>query len=155
MKTTRTPRSPLLIAVITVALSCLCAARDIAVVVDKTNGAASLSTADLTKMLKTATRTWPDGRKVTIFLSDPASADMKVVFQKVYGMSGDEVKAFANSHRGDVIVVGSDELVLKAVQTNPGALGVVNVYSINSGVKVLKVDGKLPLESGYLFHGNN
>jgi len=145
----------LLIAVITVALSCLCAARDIAVVVDKTNGAASLSTADLTKMLKTATRTWPDGRKVTIFLSDPASADMKVVFQKVYGMSGDEVKAFANSHRGDVIVVGSDELVLKAVQTNPGALGVVNVYSINSGVKVLKVDGKLPLESGYLFHGNN
>jgi len=138
-----------------VVLSCLCAARDIAVVVDKTNVAASLSTADLTKMLKTATKTWPDGRKVIIFLSDPASADMRVVFQKVYGMSADEVKAFANSHRGEVIVVGSDELVLKAVQTNPGALGVVNVYSINSGVKVLKVDGKLPLESGYLFHGNN
>jgi ABC-type phosphate transport system substrate-binding protein len=155
VKTTRPARSLLFIAVITVALSCLCAARDIAVVVDKTNGAASLSTADLTKMLKTATRAWPDGRKVTVFLSDPASADMKLVLQKVYGMSVDEVKAFAASHRGEVIVVGSDELVLKAVQTNPGALGVVNVYSINSGVKVLKVDGKLPLESGYLFHGNN
>ena len=58
-------------------------------------------------------------------------------------------------NRGDVIVVNSDELVIKAVQTNPGAIGMINVYSINSGVKVLKVDGKLPLESGYLFHGNN
>ena len=54
-----------------------------------------------------------------------------------------------------VIVVNSDELIIKAVQTNPGAIGMINVYSINSGVKVLKVDGKLPLESGYLFHGNN
>jgi ABC-type phosphate transport system substrate-binding protein len=152
---TRTARSLLLITVVTVALSCLCAARDIAVIVDRTNGSASLSTSDLTKMLKTAIKTWPDGKKVTVFLSDPSSADMKLVLQKVYGMSADEVKAFAGSHRGDVIVVGSDELVLKAVQTNPGALGVVNVYSINSGVKVLKVDGKLPLESGYLFHGNN
>jgi len=135
--------------------SCVCAARDIAVIVDKTNAAASLSTSDLTKLLKTTTKTWPDGKKVTIFLSDPASADMRVVLQKVYGMSAEEVKTFAQSHRGAVIVVNSDELVLKAVQTNPGAIGVVNVYSINSGVKVLKVDGKLPLESGYLFHGNN
>ena len=133
----------------------MCAARDIAVIVDKTNTAASLSTSDLTKLLKANTKTWPDGKKVTIFLSDPNSADMKLVLQKVYGMSVNEVKAFASAHRGDVIVVNSDELVLKAVQTNPGAIGVVNVYSINSGVKVLKVDGKLPLESGYPFHGNN
>ena len=155
MKTTRTVRSLLFIAVVTLASCCVCAARDIAVVVDKTNDAGSLSIADLTKMLKTTTKSWPDGRKVTIFLSDPASADMKLLLQKAYGMTPDEIKTFADSHRGEVILVGSDELVLKAVQTNPGGLGVVNVYSINSRVKVLKVDGKLPLESGYLFHGNN
>jgi hypothetical protein len=50
--------------------------------------------------------------------------------------------------------VGSDELVLTLVDTNPGAVGIVNVYSINSRVKVLKVDGKLPMEPGYLLHGN-
>jgi regulator of extracellular matrix RemA (YlzA/DUF370 family) len=155
VKTARTARSLLFITVTALASCCICAARDIAVVVDKTNGAGSLSIADLTKILKTTTKSWPDGKRVIIFLSDPASADMKLVLQKAYGMTADEIKAFAGSHRGEVIVVGSDELVLKAVQTNPGALGVVNVYSINSGVKVLKVDGKLPLESGYLFHGNN
>ena len=155
MKKTPPLRCLLFIAIITIASCGLCAARDIAVIVDKTNAAASISASDLTKLLKTATKTWPDGKRVTIFLSDPASPDMKLVLQRVYGMSVDEVKVFANSHRGEVIVVNSDELVLKAVQTNPGAIGVVNVYSINSAVKVLKIDGKLPLESGYLFHGNN
>jgi hypothetical protein len=43
--------------------------------------------------------------------------------------------------------------VLKTVQSNPSAIGLVNVYSINSGVDVLKIDGKLPLESGYILHG--
>jgi len=40
------------------------------------------------------------------------------------------------------------------VNSNPGAVGIVNVYSINSRVKVLKVDEKLPMEPGYLLHGN-
>ena len=36
----------------------------------------------------------------------------------------------------------------------PGAVGVVDVYSINSSVVVVKIAGKLPLEPGYLLHGN-
>jgi hypothetical protein len=31
---------------------------------------------------------------------------------------------------------------------------VVDVYSINSGVVVMKIAGKLPMEPGYLLHGN-
>jgi hypothetical protein len=30
----------------------------------------------------------------------------------------------------------------------------VDVYSINSRINVLKIDGKLPLEAGYLLRGN-
>jgi hypothetical protein len=33
-------------------------------------------------------------------------------------------------------------------------VGVVDVYAINSSVLVLKLGGKLPLEPGYLLHGN-
>jgi hypothetical protein len=33
-------------------------------------------------------------------------------------------------------------------------VGVVDVYSINSSVAVIKIGGKLPLEPGYLLHGN-
>ena len=34
------------------------------------------------------------------------------------------------------------------------AIGVVDVYSINSSVAVVKLAGKLPLEPGYVLHGN-
>jgi hypothetical protein len=53
-----------------------------------------------------------------------------------------------------IIVVDTDEAVLTKVETTPGAAGLVDVYSITSGVQVLKVGGKLPLEPGYPLHGN-
>jgi hypothetical protein len=36
------------------------------------------------------------------------------------------------------------------VESIPGAVGLVDVYSLNGKVNVLKVDGKLPLEQGYV-----
>jgi hypothetical protein len=38
------------------------------------------------------------------------------------------------------------------VAGTPGAVGLVDVHLITSQVNVLKVDGKLPLEKGYLPH---
>ena len=49
----------------------------------------------------------------------------------------------------------SDEELVNKVASTPGAIGVVvDVYSINSSVAVVKIAGKLPLEPGYLLHGN-
>ena len=53
-----------------------------------------------------------------------------------------------------IMMVDSDEELVNKVASIPGAVGVVDVYSINSGVAVLKIAGKLPLEPGYLLHGN-
>jgi hypothetical protein len=46
-------------------------------------------------------------------------------------------------------LVGTDDNC--ALWTTPGAVGIVDVYSINSSVKVLRVDGKLPFDVGYAF----
>jgi len=53
-----------------------------------------------------------------------------------------------------IVVVESDEGVLKKVESTPGAVGLVDVYSISGAVTVLKVGGKLPLQPGYPLHGN-
>ena len=132
----------------------LCAARDLAVITDKGNITSTVSTADLLKLLKNDMQHWPDGRKVTIFLSNPSSSDAWLLFQKIYNMSAEEARKFADAHKGTIVVMGADELVMKAVAQQPGSIGVVNVYSLNSSVKVMKVDGKLPFEQGYLLHGN-
>ena len=132
----------------------LCLARDIAIITDKTNSVSTVSNKDLVKILRTDTGKWPDGKKVMVFLSDPESADNKVLLEKTYAMTPAGFKAFAGGQKGGIVILGSDEEVVKAVAAQPGAIGVVNVYSINSTVKVMKVDGKLPLEQGYLLHGN-
>ena len=131
-----------------------CLARELAVITDKANSSSSIGSADLVKLLKTDAPKWPDGKKITIFLPDPNSADGQLVVQKVLKLTPDEVKALLASHKANILTVDSDEMVMKAVSEHPGSIGFVNVYSINSAVKVLKIDGKLPFEQGYLFHGN-
>jgi ABC-type phosphate transport system substrate-binding protein len=135
-------------------------AKDIALVSHKDNAAKNMPLSDLVKICKGQTGRWPDGRLLTLITRDPASSDMHVVLQKVYGMSPEEVAdliASANHDRTDrpaIVVVNSDELVVKRVESTPGAVGLVDVYSITSGVNVLRVGGKLPLEPGYPLHGN-
>ena len=48
----------------------------------------------------------------------------------------------------------SDEELLKTVEATSGAIGIVDVYSITSSVKVLRIDGKLPFDVGYPLKGN-
>ena len=48
-----------------------------------------------------------------------------------------------------VRVVESDDDLLRTVEATPGAVGIVDVYAINSSVKVLRIDGKLPFDAGY------
>ena len=52
------------------------------------------------------------------------------------------------------MVVNSDKDLVEAVESTPGAVGLVDVYSITGGITVLRVESKLPLEAGYPLHGN-
>jgi hypothetical protein len=93
-------------------------------------------------------------------MRSPASPEMKVFLEKVYDLPESQVKeiiASANHGRMGhpaIMLVDSDEELVNKVASIPGAIGIVDVYAINSGVAVMKVAGKLPLEPGYLLHGN-
>ena len=138
----------------------LAQSRDMALISNKANNVAAMTLPELVKVCKGLTNRWPDGKPVTFITRDFGAPEMRLVLEKVYGMSKEEVKAAvasANHGRADhpaVVVMDSDEAVVKKVETTPGAVGLVDVYSISGGVTVLKVGGKLPLEPGYLLHGN-
>jgi hypothetical protein len=59
-----------------------------------------------------------------------------------------------NEVRAAVRIVESDEDLLRTVEATPGSVGILDVYAINSAVKVLRVDGKLPFDVGYALKGN-
>ncbi len=138
----------------------LASARDLALVANKANGEHAVTLADLVKVCKAQTSRWPDGRSVTFILRAPSAPEMKIVLEKVYGMSASDVDdlivASNQSHPSHppFVIVTSDEDLVNKVASIPGAVGIVDVYSINSSVAVVKVAGKLPLEPGYLLHGN-
>ena len=129
-------------------------AKQLAVIVDKANNVSSMTAVDLTKMFKFDSHKWPDGRNVVVVLYDPTSPEMQTAIQKLYHMQPEEFKVLLAAHQSAVVIVHSEDELLKSVQSIPGAVGLVDVYSINSRVNVLKVDGKLPLEQGYFLKGN-
>jgi len=140
--------------------SSFAAARDLALVSNKSNALSGISVQDLVKVSKGQTNRWPDGKAVTFIMRAPASPEMKLLIEKVYEVPESEVRDLiiaANHGRMGhpaIIIVDSDEDLVNKVASIPGAIGVVDVYAINSSVAVVKVAGKLPLEPGYLLHGN-
>jgi hypothetical protein len=88
---------------------------------------------------------------VTLVLHKNSSGEF-ITLERLNKMSPNELKSFIATHQGSITTVDSDEEVLKLVETTPGAVGLVDVRSINDQINVVKVDGKLPMEAGYLPH---
>ena len=88
-------------------------------------------------------------------LTSPFSLETRIAAAKLLSLTPEEFKKLIDKENKDrvvFVVVSDDDEALKAVQGNPSAIGLVNVYKINSNVDVLKIDGKLPLEFGYALH---
>ena len=137
--------------------SSVAAIKNMAVVVSAGSKLSDIPLADLVKLCKGIQKAWPDGKSFTLVIKNPESPEMRVAVQKLFGdASGDFKAAIAklNESRVAVKIAGSDEELLRIVEATPGAVGIIDVYSINSSVKVLRVDGKLPFDAGYTFKGN-
>lgn len=127
---------------------------------NKANATSGVSQAELVKLAKGEMNRWPDGKPVTFIMRPPSIPEMKVLLEKIYELPAVQVTELisaANHGRANhpaIVIADSDEDLVNKVASLPGAVGVVDVYAINSSVTVVKVGGKLPLEPGYLLHGN-
>lgn len=126
-------------------------AHHLAVVVAKDNNVESVTSAMLAKMFKAETRRWPDGKSVILVLHKDSLTQTETL-QQLNKMSEGDLKTFLASHKDLVLFADTDADLLKKVETVPGAIGLVDVRSINDKIKVLKVDGRWPMEEGYLPH---
>ncbi len=102
-------------------------------------------------MFRLETRKWSDGTDVVIVLHKNLTNEAQTL-ERLNKMSLDELRAFISSHQESFLLVNSDSDVLHSVESMPGAVGLVDVRSIDGQVNVVKVDSKLPMEAGYLPH---
>ncbi len=137
--------------VLVVCMTAPCFAHHIAVVTNRDNPVQNLTSAALAKILKGETKKWSNGTDIVLVLHK-SSPDETVTLEHLNKMTAHELKSFLLIHKDSIRMVASDAEVIDAVASTPGAVGLVEARSINDRVTVVKVDGKLPLESGYLPH---
>lgn len=143
-------RTYLLVAFFLTALT-PCFAHHTAVVVNKNNPVENLTSAQLAKIVRGEVKKWPDGTNIVLLLHRNSSGEDETL-ERLNRMSADQWKALVDTHKDSIVLVDSDADVLKIVQTEPGAIGFIEVRSLDKSVNLVHVDGKLPMEYGYLPH---
>ncbi len=136
------------------AVACFCLpayAHHLAVVVQQENHTAGITSSELGKIFKGETRHWADGHNVIVVINKDSAVTMQVL-ERLSSMPHSEMQTFMDAHKASFILAASDADVLRIVQGTPGALGMVDVRLVTGKINVIKVDGKLPLERGYLPH---
>lgn len=128
-----------------------------AVIVAAGNKLQEVSLADIAKLCKGEKQSWPDGQTFTLFILDPEAPEMRGPVRKLFGVPSTEIRplvAKLNGSRPFIKIVDHDEDALRAVSATPGAVGLVDVYAINSSVKVIRIDRLLPFDPGYALKGD-
>jgi len=140
------------------ALACLLAGpatADVAFVVHPDNPETDVSSEELVRMLRQERQRWKEGGKIYLVFQASGSPVREVVLRRVFRMDDLELKQFwlRKLYSGEIAsfphVVSSDAAVKRIVHLAPRALGFVDGSTVDSAVKVLRVDGKLPGQPGY------
>jgi ABC-type phosphate transport system substrate-binding protein len=128
-----------------------CFAHHTAVVVNKDNAVENVTSAHLSKIIRGEVKKWPDGKNIVLVLHRDSAGETETL-ERLNKMSAAEWKSFVAAHKDSIQFVDTDADVLKAVQSEPGAMRLIEVHSVDNSINVVHVDGKLPMEFGYLPH---
>lgn len=138
----------ILFGVVTAAPAC---AHHMAVVVSKQNPVTSITSAELGRVFRGETKRWPDGKSIQLVVHRSSSGEAETL-ERLNKMSAQEWHRWVAGHKDLLVLADSDDDVLNYVEHTPGAIGLVEVHSLDDRVVVVRVDGKVPMEAGYLPH---
>jgi hypothetical protein len=152
-------RRPVIVLIASLALLPLFAATpaggDIAVVVRPDTPAENLSFNDIRKLLLGERQFWNSSLRVTLLIRAPSAHERDVVLKTIYRMSETQFRQFwiskvfrAEATSGPKIVY-SNEMATELVTAIPGSVAFVDAAQVPKGLKVLKIDGKLPGDKDY------
>ena len=126
-----------------------------AIVVHKDTEIDNLSLSELRNIFLANQQFWPDRTRIILLVRAPKSEERDFVLNTIYQMDEAQFRQYwiakmfrAEVPRGPKIVFSTD-MMLELVIAIPGSISFVNANEITDDVKVVRIDGKLPSESGY------
>jgi ABC-type phosphate transport system substrate-binding protein len=151
---------PLLICLASLASLQVAAAQagDVAVVVNDRNPVTKISKIELRNIFAGEERSWSAGVPIRIFVRAPGTRE-RAALLKLLDMTEGEYKQYwtAQVFRGEAqaepIALPSNGMQREAVVAYPGAVALVELQDVKAGMKVLRVEGRMPGEAGYALEG--
>lgn len=130
-------------------------AEDLAIVVNRSNPADSLSLVDLRRVFLGGRTHWSNGRRVTVVMRDPGTPERAAILRRVCRMTEQDFR----QHFLQLVFTGQVPDVPRQLSTAngvvrfvfnvPGAIGYVRASEVDMSVKVIRVQGRLPGQAGY------
>ena len=128
---------------------------DVAVVVHPDVPVDDLSFADMRRILLGDRQFWASNLRVTLLIRAPVARERDVILKNVYQMSEAQFrqywigKVFRAETAGGPKIVYSNDMATQLIAAIPGAVTLVDAAKVPKGLKVLRIDKKLPGEKGY------
>ena len=129
---------------------------DIAVVVNIRNDANELSSSDLRGILLGERRFWKNRQPLQLILREPGTRERDAVITSLLQMNNAEynehwrTKIFRGEASQGPLSVPSNGMASQYVFDTPGGITFVAGRNLRPDLKVLKIDGKMPGEPGYV-----
>ena len=134
------------------------ASSDVAVVVNSTVPVGDMSFTELRRVFLGERQFWSSSLRISVLLHAPAARERDVLLKTVYEMSEAQLrqhwigKVFRAEAPSAPQMFFSDEEIVQALAAIPGSIAAVDVTRIPRGLRVLKIDGRMPGEPGYRLH---
>src|SRR5579862_4340125 len=128
---------------------------DIAIVVRPDVPVENLTFAELRRLMLGDRQFWTSNLRVTLLVRAPGAHEREVVLKTIYQMSEAQFRQYwiAKVFRAEAAsaprIVYSNEMAEELTTAIPGAVAFVDASQVPKGLKILKINGKLPGDKDY------
>src|SRR6266542_3183681 len=131
---------------------------DVVIVANPSVPISDLSFAELRRIFLGERQFWSSSLRIALLMHAPTARERDVLLKAVYEMSEAQLrqhwigKVFRAEAASAPQTFYSDEEILETLVALPGSIAAVEVSRIPKGLKVIKIDGRMPGDQGYRLH---
>src|SRR5579859_134542 len=128
---------------------------EVAVIVNPANPIEAISLADLRKIFTGEKQSWGSPGPISLFVRGPGAREREVLLSRVLKMNESEYqqywvrKVYSGEAPRKPLALLSNGMQLEAIRAEKGAIALISVQDIHQGVKVVKIEGRVPGMNGY------
>jgi ABC-type phosphate transport system substrate-binding protein len=130
-------------------------AAEVAIIVNRNNPVDELSFKELRALFELQQQFWKNGERVSLVTQKAGLPEKQVVLETVYHRSEDSLNRYWMNRmfKAEISTIPkprtSNNAVKQVISRLPNGIGFIDISAVDSSIKVLRIDGRLPGEAGY------